>query len=408
MTRVERLQPTIASPWARAAVACRHLVWPLWFALVLAWTLSRILIDLPPALAAADGPASHVAMLMYGAVGAFLVIRRPTNVVGWLFYAVGLFDTAASSIRGIAVTGLAAGAPRDSLAATAAWLQSWMWAPSLGALVLLVWLFPTGTRPPGRWRFGVYATVGLLVVLVVPTPVALWPHRGPALLEDVALPGAAAYLPLVPFSWMVLVLCWGVVWLGVRFRHSAGEERQQLKWFLYAAALTVAIAAVDVALEPLGVIEPVLSDALSALSLVLLPTAAAIAVLAYRLYDIDRVINRTLVYAALTSLLAGTYLAMVAAVRAMTVPLTGDSAIAVAASTLAVAALFGPARRRIQAGVDRRFNRARYDAALTVARFSGRLRDAVELDALETELLGVVGATMQPARATLWLREQLS
>jgi hypothetical protein len=185
-----------------------------------------------------------------------------------------------------------------------------------------------------------------------------------------------------------------VVSLVVRFRRSRGEERLQLKWFTFAGLLL-----------PLAIyLGDLLPDALSNLStavIVVLPIAAGVAILRYRLYEIDRLINRTLVYGLLTVLLGLGYSAVVLGLGQL---LGRDSSLVVAAATLAVAALFQPARRRIQAVVDRRFNRHRYDAARTVERFSARLRDQVDLDTLSAELLAVVHQTMQPTRASLWLR----
>jgi hypothetical protein len=194
-----------------------------------------------------------------------------------------------------------------------------------------------------------------------------------------------------------------VLSLVVRFRRSRGVERQQLKWFVYAAAVTVTgVVVTETLVVPEGsVLDGML--ALAGLAVVpSIPVAAGVAILRYRLYEIDRIINRTLVYGALTALLTAVY-----AAGALWLPrrlALGESQLIVAASTLAVAALFQPARRRLQAVVDRRFNRRRYDAARTVAAFSARLRDQVELDRLADELLAVVDQTVQPTRASLWLR----
>jgi hypothetical protein len=189
----------------------------------------------------------------------------------------------------------------------------------------------------------------------------------------------------------------------VRFRRARGVERQQLKWF------TVAVAAELVLTPGLGAVAEQVAPVLGELvvfpvSLSLIPIAIGIAVLRYRLYDIDRIINRTLVYGLLTVLLGAVYIAGVFGLGQLLNPVTGESALAVAAATLAVAALFQPARRRVQAVVDRRFNRRRYDAAKTIEAFSTRLRDQLDLDTLSTELLAIVDQTTEPTRASLWLR----
>jgi hypothetical protein len=189
----------------------------------------------------------------------------------------------------------------------------------------------------------------------------------------------------------------------VRFRRALGEERQQLKWFTFvAAAELVLIPGLGAVAEQLA---PVLGElVIFPVSISLIAIAIGVAVLKYRLYDIDRVINRTLVYGLLTVLLGAIYTAGVFGLGRLLNPVTGESALAVAASTLAVAALFQPARRRVQAVVDRRFNRRRYDAAKTIEAFSTRLRDQLDLDTLSTELLAIVDQTTEPTRASLWLR----
>jgi hypothetical protein len=202
----------------------------------------------------------------------------------------------------------------------------------------------------------------------------------------------------VPF--LVLAVLASVV---LRFRRSQGEERQQLKWFTFVvAAEVVLIPGLGTVTEQ---VAPWLGEVvIFPLTVSLIPIAIGVAVLKYRLYDIDRVINRTLVYGLLTILLGAVYLAGVFGLGQLLNPVRGESALAVAASTLAVAALFQPARRRVQAVVDRRFNRRRYDAARTVEGFSGRLRDEIDLDTLSVELLAVVEQTMQPTAVSLWLR----
>ena len=198
---------------------------------------------------------------------------------------------------------------------------------------------------------------------------------------------------------MILVL----TSLVLRFRRSRGDERQQLKWLTYAAALLVVFPpTVGVPLERLG--AAYLGAVSFALAVSMVPAAIGVAVLKHRLYDIDRVINRTLVYGVLTALLVAVYAAGVFVLGPLLNPAGGESELAVAASTLAVAALFQPARRRVQTMVDRRFNRRRYDGSRTVAAFSARLRDEVDLDTLSAEPLLVVDQTMQPTTAGLWLR----
>jgi hypothetical protein len=205
---------------------------------------------------------------------------------------------------------------------------------------------------------------------------------------------------LVEATTLAIIAGWHVCGFGLarRLRRAHGTERAQVKWFVFAVLLAFATFFPGFWIEPLFVFATLIGFPA-------IPLAAGIAILRYRLYDIDRLINRTVVYAAASGVLALAYLAVVTMIRAVTAPWTGDTAVAVAASTLAVAALFRPVRNRVQDIVDRRFNRARYDAATTVERVRLSLRDEVDLDRLKSELITAVRATMEPAGTTLWLRE---
>jgi hypothetical protein len=348
-----------------------------------------------------------LAFTAFMVVGAVIVAHRPANRVGWIFSAIGLL--AAAGVLAMEYAEYAYVTRPGSLpgAGLAAWFQ-WWWLPVLGLIfVFTLLLFPTGRLPSARWRpVAVVGAAGIVAVAVLsalqptlrlqnepytlPNPVGVAGVPDP---EDGAL-GAALLA--------VLVGCMlaSIVSVVVRFRRSRGVERQQLKWFTFAAALLGAGQLLTTFLLP----EGELSDLLFGLTVAFVPIAAGIAILRHRLYDIDRLINRTLVYGLLTGLLGLVYAAGVFAAGRLLDPADGQSELAVAASTLAVAALFQPARRRVQALVDRRFNRHRYDAARTVAAFSARLRDQVDLDTLHGELLGVVDQTVQPTRASLWLR----
>jgi hypothetical protein len=277
----------------------------------------------------------------------------------------------------------------------------------LGLLPLLVLVFPTGRLPSRRWRPAVWVFAGGLVLylglyLLQPGPIGNdlaanplgvgWAKR---LLERIG-----PVLGLLFTLFVVLVL----VSLVLRFRRARGDERQQLKWFTFAAALTAVLPpALGGLAEQAG--APLVGAVFFSLVTVMLPVAIGVAILKYRLYDIDRVINRTLVYGLLTVLLAGVYAGAVLVLGQVFGGVGRDTpSWAVAGATLAVAALFQPARRRIQAAVDRRFNRRKYDAAKTVEAFATRLRDQVDLDTLSAELLAVVDQTMEPTRVSLWLR----
>jgi hypothetical protein len=211
--------------------------------------------------------------------------------------------------------------------------------------------------------------------------------------------------PLTGLSFLVLIVGIGgsAASLIVRFRRATGEQRVQIKWLALAGALVAVIF--PIALVGYGVWGEDVSNVAIMLSVLSLPVAAGVAILRYRLYDIDVVINRTIVYGALTVILAGTYLGSVLVLQLLLNGLSGDSGLAVAASTLGVAALFRPARARVQGVVDRRFYRRKYDAGRTLTAFSTRLRDEVDLEALSSELRAVVDDAMQPSHVSLWLRE---
>jgi hypothetical protein len=267
-------------------------------------------------------------------------------------------------------------------------------------------LFPTGRLPSPRWR-----PVAVVAGMTTAALMGMTAFQPTIRLQDqnywVDNPIGLAWIPVPETSAVggvlvgLLAACMvaAVVSLVLRFRRSRGVERQQLKWVVYAGVLLLLTI-------PVGEYLPAtIGDALFGLIIAFLPVAAGIAILRYRLYDIDRLINRTLVYGLLTAILGLGYAGVVLLLGQLFGGVGGDPpSWAVAGATLSVAALFQPARRRIQAVVDRRFNRRKYDAAKTVEAFSARLRDEVDLDALSAELLAVVDQTMQPTRAWLWLR----
>jgi hypothetical protein len=338
-------------------------------------------------------------------VGALIVAHRPGNAIGWIFSAIGLL--AFTALLAVEYATYAYVTRPGSLpgATLAAWYGSWPWVPAIAlALIFTPLLFPTGRLLSPRWRpiawLAGAATAAFMLLG------ALGPELDLARDHAIANPIGVAWAenseesPVVP-TLSVLLVGSGLAAAGslvLRFRRSRGEERQQLKWFTYAVALL-----------PLFVLADFLPGSggslLSAVPLVLLPVAVGAAILRYRLYDIDRLINRTLVYGLLTALLAGVYAGTVLVLGQVFGGVGKDPpSWAVAGATLVVAALFQPARRRIQAVVDRRFNRRKYDAVRTVEAFSVRLRDEVDLDTLSAELLAVVEQTIQPTRASLWLR----
>ncbi len=349
-------------------------------------------------------------MAVFGLVGAVVAQHSPANPIGWLFLASALAEGWYELAIGYTHYSLGANALPGT--GWSAWLSTWQSALSPMLLSLAILFFPDGLLPSRHWRPAFwFCVIGTLPVLVIstlaPGPIAdfamltnpagvepLRPLRGTPV--DVAVP---AYLLLSAAS------------VVVRFRRSHGIERQQVKWFAWSGAM------IGVLIFTAGIVETLIGGAeggetvraiggiLFAVAVSGLPITAGIAILRHRLYDIDRLINRTLVYGALTALLVATYLGAVLVFRIALHPLVGGSDLAVAASTLAVAALFRPMRARLQTFVDRRFFRARYDGERTLQDFSSRLRAEISLTTAGKDLRTVVGETMQPTHVSLWLRE---
>jgi hypothetical protein len=353
-------------------------------------------------------------MVSFSVVGALIASHRPENPIGWLFLAAALFYGIEIAGEEYAIYALFTNPGSLPLGAELAWLTEWIWAPGFGIiLVFLPVLFPDGHPPSRRWR-GVGWLGGLSIGLIcVLTSIVLWPERGPALLQLEGFGGQVEEWRSAVSEWvlklggpMLLLAGLGaVISLFVRFRRARGDVRQQIKWFASAAALT--LAWIIVAEQQSGEIV-----ALTGLLVIpSIPIATGIAVLRYRLYDIDIIINRTLVYGSLTLMLALIYFGGVATTQAIFGALTGQEEqpqLAVVVSTLVIAALFMPLRRRIQSFIDRRFYRRKYDARKTLEAFSTKLRDETDLEALSDDLVGVVRETMQPAHVSLWLRPEAS
>jgi hypothetical protein len=351
----------------------------------------------------------------FSVVGALIISHRPENSIGWIFLAVGFCYGLLSAGDEYAIYALLTNPGALPWGAEASWLGQWIWAPGLGLiLVFLPLLFPDGHPPSYRWRWVAWLGGLSIGLAVVSSAIGLWPERGPALVTGDENPSQVVNV-LVSFIALPMMLLAGlgaVISLLVRFRRARGDEQQQIKWFAFAAALTfVWILVIEVFAELLsiegGVPEAILTFTWASAGLVIpsIPIATGIAILRYRLYDIDRIINRTLVYGALTATLVALYFGGVVVLQRVFVLLTGQqSTLAVVASTLLIAALFTPLRRRIQGFIDRRFYRRKYDARKTLEAFSATLRDETDLDALNNNLVGVVRETMQPAHVSLWLR----
>jgi hypothetical protein len=293
-------------------------------------------------------------------------------------------------------------APRSlPLGHLAAWLQAGIWLPGLLALPLVLALFPNGRLLSRRWAW-IPIFVAVPAVLFAVGLGMLWSYPAKQLFHDTQISALPAPIRLAntTFSLILVAVMGAIASIIVRFRRARGEERAQLKWVTYATAL----AGAEFLVSNIGSQTHAYtwSTWWDLLAIPLAPIAIVVAILKYRLYDIDRIINRTLVYGALTALLAAVYVGIAVGLGS----LVGSNAnsMVIAGSTLVVAALFRPARRRVQGFIDRRFYRRKYDAALTLEQFTARLRDEVDIEDLRVHLLEVVGATVQPAQASLWLR----
>jgi hypothetical protein len=330
-----------------------------------------------------------------GFVGALLATRRPRNPIGWIFWSAGLVVSLV-----LANTG-----GWTSTTVLAAWIGNAVFLPTIVAVVLFVPLFfPNGGLPGRSWRPLAAFMVFGLATLMLPNMFSPGPLGDSTIENPVGIPALSPMLDaLRAASGVTLVTCFVIavaapVW---RYRRADPIERQQLKWFAAAttgAAITFPLSAMHL---------PVISDLAwpgGLLALGLMPLAIGVAILRYRLYEIDRIISRTISYGVVTAVLVAVFASVVVGLQALLTPFTGGDTLPVAASTLVVFALFQPLRRRVQSAIDRRFDRARYDGDRTIAEFAGRLRDEVDLARLRGELRAVVGSSLAPISVGVWLR----
>ena len=346
----------------------------------------------------------------FAPVGAVIVPRISSkNPIGWLFCVIGLLWAVMHFSAQYAIYTLLAVPGSLPASKAAAWMMCWVWVPACGLIVFLLLLFPDGRLPNRRWRWFAWFSLLLTVVGVISqalAPGSVYYLRGihnPLGVEG--LPNVGEQVQTVMFT-LIFVSAGS---LFVRWLRASGVERQQLKWFTYSSTLAIS-----------GVILTfTISDAIGALWLewvgyvvlvvgfIGIPISMGIAILRYRLYNIDFLINRTIVYGLLTAILVALYFCGIVVLQRFFVLLTGQqSTLAVVASTLLIAALFTPLRRRIQSFIDRRFYRSKYDARKTLEAFSAHMRDETDLNALSDDLVGVVRETMQPAHVSLWLRPE--
>jgi hypothetical protein len=378
------------------------------FAPILAWTLLALtlvaaIVGLLLELATESldaGFAEEIglmaAFLAFPVVGALIAARHPRNAVGWMFLAIGLLVAVLILSTSYARYALVLH-PEEYLpgATLAAWIENWAWLPLISTIpTLLLLLFPTGRPPSSRWTPLVWVS-GAYISVITMLSMLEEELSGYGLRNPIGIRGLGdveemgpILLPVFP----LILLCASS--LIFRYRKASSEERQQLKWVAVAALF---LAAGWIAGEWLPTIMfPIFLGAL--------PGSIGVAMLKCRLYDIDVIINRTLVYGALTAILGLVYLSLVFLLQLVTSALMPESDIAVAGSTLAVAAMFRPARSRVQAFIDRRFYRRKYDAVRTLEDFTRRLRHGLDLDAVADELVAVANDALQPSKVSLWLR----
>jgi hypothetical protein len=406
-----------SAAWLAWSLACLTLA--MFVATIPLWFLARGA-DLPSSWRAdvsVGGLVGGVLFLAFPLVGAMIASRQPKNAIGWLCLTIGLLWTLSGMLDYYSYYGAATPGSAPYPVAMAG-ISNWVWVPAVGLLgTYVLLLFPDGRLPSRRWRPLAWLSgvvILLLSVGVMLAPVRLDTLRGvrnPFGIEGAEwlTAGAFVLLPLLPLCMLASALS-----LVLRYRRSSGEERQQIKWIAFAASVVVVVYAIAM-IASFGFPAESWTTAGSVWwlnlltyavlsSFTLVPMAVGSAVLKYRLYEIDIIINRALVYVSLTATLVALYLGGIVLLQRVFVAFTGQrSTLAVVASTLLIAALFTPLRRRIQSFIDRRFYRSKYDAKKTLEAFSTKLRNETDLEALSDDLVGVVRVTMQPAHVSLWL-----
>src|SRR5215204_4596231 len=390
----------------------RATIWLAWSACAFSLTLTALSVVLIVLLLRSEATIYYfwletsMVTIGYSTVGAIVASRLPESPIGWLFCAIGLiFGVSHFSAEYVEY---ALRAPSGSLPAgeVCAWLTSWIWVGGLGLVVFLDLLFPNGRLPSARWRwFARFTAIALLPAAILaalsPGLITSSTLRNPLGIEG--LPNAT--MPVQAFMYALIVV--GASSMLARLRHAGRIEQQQIKWFAYATVVVISGVILKNVVYPSVDVMWVwwVGLILTAVGVVSSPIAMALAILRYRLYEIDLIINRTLIYGSLTATLVALYFVGILVLQSLFVVLIGEkSTLAVVASTLLIAALFTPLRRRIQSFIDRRFYRSKYDARKTLEAFSAQLRDETDLEALSDDLVGVVRETMEPAHVSLWLR----
>ena len=390
------------------------LAWSLWALSVTLTALSVILLVLN-----LSHPDVHVydywlentlSAVLFSTVGAIVAARRAENPVGWLFCLLGLAFSIGHSSSQYAIYAQLARPDLLPAGQALAWISSWILPPIIGLQVFSFLLFPTGRLPSRRWMWLAWLTVAAAAVGTISSAFTFEANAGLGpVLNPLGIEGFSSVYGAV-LTLLTLLIVAAAFSPFARLRRAGGVERQQIKWFAYAAAATVS-GVVLAYMIPNSIDTPPWFERIGYALLIVttpaIPVSIGIAILRYRLYDIDRIINRTLVYGGLTVTLALLYFGGVTLTQAAIRALTGaeqQPQLMIVASTLVIAALFNPLRHRMQEFIDRRFYRNKYDAAKTLEEFSAKLRDDTNLNTLSSDILTVVRDTMQPEHVSLWLR----
>jgi len=351
-----------------------------------------------------------IGSIVFGIIAALIVAHQPRNTIGWLLMALALGLPTLQIVDGYLPLAIAASATSTPAILLIAWFSQWSWWLVIGPLLLIVLLFPTGRPPTPRWRWSIVAVAALFGIFLLSATFS----------EVFELPEANLHLRnpigiLPDIMWTIIAVPWTIILVTtvgscvaavfVRYRRAAAQERAQIKWFLYACAVFFLMFSIANIYFPEATAFRAWLEIVFALSTLMIPTSIGIAILRYQLYDIDVIIRRTLVYSILTVTLGLVYVGCIVVSRTLVAPLTGDTDLAIVASTLAIAALFFPLRKRIQNFIDKRFYRRKYDAAKVLAAFGTTARDETDLERLNAELLRVVDQTMQPEFVGLWMRD---
>jgi hypothetical protein len=392
----------------------RSVSWLAWSACVFSLALTALSVLLIVLLLNSDTPVYYywletsMVAVGYSTVGAIVASRLPDSLVGWLFCAIGLSFAVVHFSAEYATYALLAPSRSVPGGEAFAWLTSWVGIFGLGLVVFLDLLFPNGRLPSARWRwFARFTAIALLAATILS---ALSPDLiiSSTLDNPLGVEGLPDIIRAIEAFMYALIVVGASSMLG-RLRYAGTIERQQIKWFAYATVVVISGVILKNTLYPAVGVTWVwwVGLILTAIGVVSSPIAMGVAIFRYRLYEIDIIINRTLVYGSLTAALVALYFGVIVVLQSLFVVLIGEkSTLAVVASTLVIAALFTPFRRRIQSVVDRRFYRRKYDARKTLESFSTQLRNETDLKALSDGLVGVVRETMQPAHVSLWLRSE--